>query len=146
MKFIWAEKKRKTALPPPKNTNNSLTAHRANKAKTMEHGAHFEDTILLKIKRDFTENEAVQQLLKMVSELEIEVGILKSEKAELRHTIDKMTNQGIKGKKLWLQEEIVANLNEQLSKSKSTQKILQNQLNEWRNKYFSLVAINSKTQ
>ena len=25
MKFIWAEKKRKTALPPPKNTNNSLT-------------------------------------------------------------------------------------------------------------------------
>lgn len=112
----------------------------------MEHGAHFEDTILLKIKRDFTENEAVQQLLKMVSELEIEVGILKSEKAELRHTIDKMTNQGIRGKKLWLQEEVVANLNEQLSKSKSTQKILQTQLNEWRNKYFSLVAINSKTQ
>ena len=25
MKFIWAEKRRKTALPPPKNTNNSLT-------------------------------------------------------------------------------------------------------------------------
>ena len=42
----------------------------------MEHGENFEDTILLKIKRDFTESEAVKQLLKMLSELEIEVGML----------------------------------------------------------------------
>ena len=143
MKFIWAEKRRKTALPPPKNTNNSLTAHRANKAKTMEHGENFEDTILLKIKRDFTESEAVKQLLKMLSELEIEVGMLKSEKSEMQDRINKMTNEGLKGRKLWLQEDVVKDLDHQLKRSKETQKMLQKQTNEWREKYFSLMAKNN---
>ena len=143
MKFIWAEKRRKTALTPPKNTNNSLTAHRANKAKTMEHGENFEDTILLKIKRDFTESEAVKQLLKMLSELEIEVGMLKSEKSEMQDRINKMTNEGLKGRKLWLQEDVVKDLDHQLKRSKETQKMLQKQTNEWREKYFSLMAKNN---
>lgn len=103
-------------------------------------GEHFEDTILLKIKRDFTENEAIQQLLKMVSELEVEIGILKSEKLELQDKINKMTNQGVKGRKQWLQEEVVSDLNDKLQKSKETQKILQKSVNDWRERYFSLMA------
>lgn len=103
-------------------------------------GEHFEDTILLKIKRDFTETEAVQQLLKMVSELEIEIGMLKSEKAEVQDKLNKATNQGVKGKKLWLQDELFNDLNNQLKKSKETQKVLQKQVNDWREKYFSLMA------
>lgn len=103
-------------------------------------GEHFEDTILLKIKRDFTESEAVNQLLKMISELEIEVGMLKSEKAELQHKVNKLTNQGLKGRKLWLQEEVLSDLNSQLQKSKDSQKILQKQANEWRGRYFNLMA------
>lgn len=103
-------------------------------------GEHFEDTILLKIKRDFTENESVQQLLKMVSELEIEIGVLKSEKSELQDKINKMTNQGVKGRKQWLQEEVLSDLNNKLQKSKETQRILQKSVNDWRERYFSIMA------
>jgi hypothetical protein len=38
--------------------------------------------VLLKIKREFTENEAVLSLLKIIKELELEIGMLKSENAE----------------------------------------------------------------
>lgn len=99
-----------------------------------------EEAILLKLKREFTESEAVQQLLKMVSDLEIEIGMLKSEKSELQDKINKMTNQGVKGIKQWLQEEVVSDLNDKLQKSKETQKILQKSVNDWRERYFSLMA------
>jgi len=38
--------------------------------------------ILLKIKREFTENEAVLSLLKIVKELQLEIEMLKSENNE----------------------------------------------------------------
>jgi hypothetical protein len=46
--------------------------------------------ILLKIKRQFSKEEAVTCLLKMVSTLEQEVGILKSEKEELQFTLQQI--------------------------------------------------------
>jgi hypothetical protein len=48
--------------------------------------------ILLKIKRQFSKEEAVTCLLKMVSTLEQEVGILKSEKEELQFTLQQIKN------------------------------------------------------
>jgi len=91
------------------------------------------------------ENEAVQSLLKIVSGLEIEIGVLKSEKHELQFKINKITNEGVKGKKLWMKDEVIEMMEKQLKHSKETQKILQTQAIEWRNKYFSLMAQKSKT-
>ena len=47
MKFIWAEKRRKTALPPPKNTNNSLTPPLAINKNNMELKKKFGQIIFL---------------------------------------------------------------------------------------------------
>ncbi len=103
-----------------------------------------DEAILLKIKRDFTENEAVQSLLKIVSALEIEIGVLKSEKHELQDKINKITNQGVKGKKLWMQDEVVALLETQLKHSKERQVELQKSVNGWQERYFALIVKQNK--
>lgn len=106
----------------------------------------FEDSILLKIKREFTENEAVQQLLKMVSELEIEVGMLKSEKEELIHKMEKLRTLPTMTKKQWLQEEAFAAVVSELEGIKKKKEEFKKSMESWRNRYFSLLATTPTTK
>lgn len=103
----------------------------------------YEDSILLKIKREFTDNEAVQQLLKMVSDMEIEIGMLKSEREEWKDTADKLRNERTMTKKQWLQEEVFLSLSHELEQCKGKKTELKKQMEQWRNKYFSLLATTS---
>lgn len=96
----------------------------------------FEDTILLKIKRDFTENEAIAYLKKLLSEKQIEIGMLKSELAEVKHKLVQPKNT----KKEWLKDELIAHLDEREKAAQKNYKSALNSVNEWRNKYFSLIA------
>ena len=104
----------------------------------------WEGSVLLKIKRDFTESEAVQQLIKMVSELEIEIGILKSERHELTDELNKLKNSveqdGLKTRKAWLKDELFDMLDSQMKAKDARNKIDKQSMEEWRNKYFSLLA------
>lgn len=98
-----------------------------------------DEAILLKIKRDFTTNEAVQSLLKIIQELEIEIGVLKSERDEAIDRAAKIEVEG-KPKKAWLKDEVVALLQEQMKNQQAKNTATNKAMNDWRNKYFSLAA------
>lgn len=100
----------------------------------------FEDTILLKIKRDFTESEAVAQVLKLLQEAELEIGILKSELAEEKYK----ATQEKRTKKEWLKDELIASFQKSASHDRMLYKDAMKSLSEWRNKYLSLIAINNE--
>lgn len=104
----------------------------------------WEETVLLKIKREFTENEAVQQLLKMVSELEIEVGVLKSERDEAADKAEKLRRLPTMTKKQWLQEEVFISVNCELETLKRKNTEYKKSFEEWRNKYFTLLSKTTK--
>lgn len=95
----------------------------------------FEDTILLKIKRDFTESEAIAQLTKLVSEKQIEIGMLKSELSEAKHKLVQKKNT----KKEWLKDELIAYMDKRQKEAERQYKLALNSVNEWRDKYFSLI-------
>lgn len=98
----------------------------------------FEDTILLKIKRDFKDNEAIAQLLKTISEKQIEIGMLKSELAETKHKLTQPKNT----KKEWLKDELVAYMDERQKVAEKQYKLALDSVNEWRDKYFALMLKN----
>lgn len=97
------------------------------------------EAILLKIKRDFTSNEAVQSLLKIVSGLEIEVGTLKSELHEAQHKLERIRKERTLTKKQWMEEEIVIEFSKEIIQLKKKNKELQKQANDWRDRYFNLL-------
>jgi molybdopterin/thiamine biosynthesis adenylyltransferase len=94
-----------------------------------------EEAILLKLKREFQESEAVKLALKMVADLEFELGIVKSERDE---AIDR-AKEG-QPKKLWLKDELIIEMTNQLNRQQKRNTEDRKALNEWRNKYFSLLA------
>lgn len=104
------------------------------------------DSILLKIKRDFTTDEAIQCLFKRISELEIEMGILKSEVAEAQDVAERIKTERMLTKKLWTKDEMFAHLHQENEQSKSNSKHYKKSMEEWRNKYFSLVVKESSKQ
>lgn len=99
-----------------------------------------EESILLKLKREFETNEAVKLLLKMVSGLETEIGILKSERDELEDKLRQYIGGGGKGKKEWLKDELIADMQQQIKNKDKNCKEYKKSMNDWRNKYFSLFA------
>lgn len=94
-----------------------------------------EEAILLKLKREFTDNEAVQILLKRISELEFELGIVKSERDE---AIDRMKIG--KPKKQWLKDELVEQMQYQIQRQQKRNTEDRKQLEMYRNRYFSIIA------
>ena len=110
--------------------------------------------VLLKIKREFTENEAVLTLLKTVKELQFEIGILKSENEEALHQIkllkDKLANrkgsdQNINGsiskpKKEWLRDELIADQDKQIKGLQAKISEVRKSYEYWQNKYCVLAA------
>lgn len=98
-----------------------------------------DEAILLKIKRDFTENEAVQSLLKIISSLEIEVGILKSELEEARYKVDRIRKEGTLTKKQWMKEEVFDYMNKEKINLNNKIKQYRKSIEDWQSKYFKLL-------
>lgn len=103
-----------------------------------------DETILLKIKRQFTENEAVNTLLKMLHDSEVEVGILKSELAEAVDKAERIRQERTLTKKQWMQEEVFKLMHEEHERLQRTIKKQGDTNKVWMNKYFSLLASTQK--
>ena len=105
-----------------------------------------DETILLKIKRQFSKDESISALNKIISELRIEIGILKSDNAELKDVIDSMFVDGEAVQPNWLKDDVIKNLERKLKNERKLKKDLQKSTNEWRDKFYSLLSLqNSKT-
>lgn len=102
-----------------------------------------DEAILLKIKRDFTTNEAVQSLLKIISSLELEIGVLKSEIEEAKYHAEKIKSEGMT-KKLWLKDEVIKDINHQFEIVRKKYTASKKSMEEWRQKYFNLLAQTEK--
>jgi predicted RNase H-like nuclease (RuvC/YqgF family) len=102
-----------------------------------------DEKILLKIKRQFSKEESVAELLRQNESLKIEIGVLKSEKSELEYEINKIrqekVTEGTKTKKAWLKDDLIAEMTIQMKAQQDKLTTVNRQLNDWRNKYFSLV-------
>ena len=91
-----------------------------------------EETVLLKIKREFSKDESIALLLQKISSLEFEIGILKSELSEKDDYIFKLkqTNHELKQppktetktKKQWEQEPLFQKLSIQLKSHEANNK------------------------
>lgn len=107
-----------------------------------------DEWILLKIRRQFSKDESVAALLKIVSELEMDIGVLKSEKDELRYLFNKakhvVITEEFKTKKAWAKDELVTLLTEQLKSKQANNTKINKSMVDWRNKYFSLLAKQNK--
>ncbi len=109
----------------------------------------FERNVLLKINRDYSQDEAVQFLLKDRAKYAMEVGVLKGEVDELREIIKELkrpkpipqpVKAEIKTKKEWLQDEVVAMIEEEKRRAVASCKIHKDNYKYWQNKFFSLQA------
>jgi len=81
----------------------------------------FDNTILLKIKRKFSTDEAVKVMLKKLAELEQEIGVLKSEISEKEDIIAKknveihdLRYKEVDSKRGWLRDELIADLDKEV--------------------------------
>ena len=103
----------------------------------------FNDTILLKIKRQYSKDESFALVLKKLSEVQLENGKLKSELSELQDKIKVMRNsytqEGMRTRKVWLKDDLFADIRIELEKLKTQNTLLHNQASEWRDKYFLLL-------
>ena len=98
-----------------------------------------DNSILLKIKREFTSNEAVNAVLKINSDLLLEIGILNSELSELRHDLHQHKHGIKKTSKEWLLDDYVKKLHSEIESRKGLSK----KISEWRDKYYSLLNIHN---
>jgi hypothetical protein len=110
--------------------------------------------VLLKIKREFTENEAVLSLLKIVKDLQLEIGMLKSEneevldevkilkaKAERPERLEQNINGSIsKPKKEWLKDELIAAQDKQIKEMQAKISDVKKNYKYWQNKYCLLAS------
>lgn len=106
----------------------------------------WEEEVLLKIKRDFTESESVKQLLKIISELETEIGILKSERDEADDLAEKLRKLPTMTKKQWLQDEVFFDLKHEAEVLDRKNKEHKKKMEDWRNQYFTLLAKTDKAK
>lgn len=98
-----------------------------------------QDAILLKIKREFTTNEAVQTLLKAMAGLEKEIGMLKSELAEAEYKVEKIRTEKTLTKKEWMEQEMFEHIHKENNHLTAKIKEYKKGMEEWQAKYFSLL-------
>lgn len=110
--------------------------------------------VLLKIKREFTENEAVSSLLKIVKELELEIGILKSEKEEALDQVETLKAKAeilkkveqneygniVKQKNHWLKYELIAAQESQIKEMEAKLRNIKKDNEYWQSKYCLLAG------
>ena len=97
------------------------------------------DSILLKIKREFTTDEAVQTVLKEMAQLEKEIGMLKSELAEAEDKVEKIRIEKTFTKKQWMELEMFQHLNKENTHLETKIKEYKKGMEEWQAKYFGLL-------
>lgn len=98
-----------------------------------------DDAILLKIRRQFKTDEAVQAVLQILSKRDIEIGMLKSELAEAQDEITKLKNPPVtKTKKQWEQDDMFKLLADENKKIKEKNSQLNKDLTRWRNEAIQL--------
>lgn len=101
------------------------------------------EAVLLKIKRIYGKDESISFLIKTISDLRIEIGILKSEISELKHLNSSIKNslvaEGSKRQKQWLKEDIIAQMQKGIATCDKRNKLLQKQKNDIQDKYYSLL-------
>jgi len=90
--------------------------------------------ILLKIKRDFTHDEAVQLLNKRIAELEFELGVVKSERDEAKEKSHYIIEEG-QTKKVWLKDTLIAEMEVNIRKLHKKLSITSKSKQEWMHKY-----------
>lgn len=104
----------------------------------------WDEKTLLKIYREFENDEAINVLKKEISQLNFKAGEMISEIAELKHSLQVARNpteqEGRKRKKLWTKDELISTYEERLKAQRTKITRLEKELNEWRNKYFSEIA------
>lgn len=104
-----------------------------------------EREVLLKIKREFSNNEIIQLLFKKISDLEFEIGILRSERDEALEKVNKIHTGDGQIKKAWLKDELVARMDEEIKQNQKRNTEMRKQLEEWKEKYFALyLKLNDK--
>lgn len=113
--------------------------------------------VLLKIHRRYNEKESVRYLESVISDLRKEIGILKSEKAELEDNL-LTANKKLKENDLPIKKEISRKRLFELVDEEN--KVIYNEFNEfrkkyelkkkdcdkWMNKYYSLLAVNERQE
>jgi hypothetical protein len=100
----------------------------------------FDDTILLSLKRNYTQDEAVAYLAAELSKAKFRIGELESETAELRHLARlREVEKPAKLNKLEAQkDEYTATLIKRLQEKGIENGKLQKEKREWQQKYFNL--------
>lgn len=102
-----------------------------------------DEQILLRIKRMWSKEEAVNALMVQLKEADIKNGILLSEIAELKDEVEKLRQiptSNRKTKRQWLQDEIVKEVTGNNKKLVNTNSDLVRQLVILKDKYVSLLA------
>ena len=101
----------------------------------------FEDNVLLRIRRQYSKDEAIAVLNKRLSTAEFKNGELLSEIAELKNEIQLLKNPPLqvgekKKRKQWLKDDVIAKMNEE--KKELHDKLLQKtrEAELWMSKYF----------
>lgn len=99
--------------------------------------------ILLKIKREYSKDEAVAIVLSELKECKFKNGELLSEIDELKSEIDKLrmipTSNG-RTKRQWLQDEIVVEVNKENKQFRKINSDLRRELQTYKDKYFILLS------
>lgn len=106
----------------------------------------FENEILLRIRRKYKDNENVKLLLQMISSLQMELGMVKSERDELldklkeKSVVEKVVVENGKTRKAWTKDEVFADIKKELEVLRKRKTELSKDNEKWRNRYFALAA------
>jgi hypothetical protein len=105
-----------------------------------------DDSILLKIHRQFSKDESVMALVAEIKRLREEIGMLTSEKQEL---FDRLSNkEKLLHKKVlpeWNKDEYVEQLKREIARHKQLRKTCRENMKHWMNLYFEQLRKNERT-
>lgn len=100
----------------------------------------FEDNVLLRIKRNYSQQEAVAVVIKKLKEAEFKNGVLLSEIAELKHEIEYLKNptkEVKKKKKEWLKDDVIKSMHEEKLELQEKLRQKNREVEFWMGKYYS---------
>ena len=107
-----------------------------------------DEFVLLKIKREWSQDEAVNSLLKVIAKLRFDIGVLESDLAEVKYEkhqiLNKVKIEGTKTKKEWLKDELIQQYDRQAILAIKRNTDLQKSLSDYQNLYFNLKLTTQK--